>query len=534
MERITILLFIGIVALGLSITTITTADSVQKTILELPFIEEADCEPTITLPSDLLISFNPADGVESYFNFTISQDYEDIIQGYYAGWCVEPAEQMTRNLDHTGEAYSSYDFENMPEFFLYGNERNSEEHQLIWKKINYLLNNIKNETHPIYDACPTNKAELRKDIQDVIWNITTDKSGDELSSCALHIIEHLNNISNNVSLYCPQQYIVILINTHEDQDPDPDPDPDPNPGGGGGNSGGGGYVGNRPPTADGSKNTPFTAVVGEPLTFDGSRSYDYDGTIIEWNWSMGDGSYHLGEIITHTYSHHGTYIVNLHVTDNDRSTDSYQTTAVIVQPNRPPTAPIITGTFICSEKTPYIYSFVSTDPDNDTISYTIDWGDGTDTSTTEYFANNTSATLNHIWEDAGIYTIKLFAKDNYETLSDNVDKTVYVNVNLFHITNDINGYFIDYGKDGNYERFHNNDTGKETTIEQNPDGWYLIDEDNDGSPEYRFHADHGFQAYSTPTNNDSIEEPLNINIIFTIVAVILCIIAIVFIYTRIR
>ena len=533
MERTTILLFIGIVLLGLAITTITAADSVQKTILELPIEGELDCEPPITFPSDRMIDFNPANGIESYFNFTIAQDYEDIIQGYYAGWCVEPSEQMTRNINHTGEAYSSYDFDNMPEFFLYGHERNSADHISIWKKINYLLNNIKNETHPIYDACPTNKEELRKDIQDVIWNITTNKPGDGFSSCALHIIAHLNNESNNIMEYCPQNFFVILIDTYEESDPDPDPDPGPSPGGGGG-SGGGGSVGNRPPKADGSKNTPFTAVVGEPITFDGSRSYDYDGTIIEWNWSLGDGSYQLGEIITYTYQKHGTYTVYLNVTDNDRSTDSDQTTAVIVQPNRPPTTPVLTGELICNKKTPYIYTVVSTDPDNDTISYTLDWGDGSEISTTTFFANNTPVTLNHIWDDAGIFTIKLFSKDPQETLSNSEDITVYVNVNLFYISEETQGYLIDYEQDGSYEEFHNNNTGKETSIQQEPDGWYLIDEDNDGAPEYKYHADHGFQAYSTPTTAEGIEEPLNINIIFTFVAVILCIIAIVFIYTRIR
>lgn len=61
--------------------------------------------------------------------------------------------------------------------------------------------------------------------------------------------------------------------------------------------------------------------VSKQVTFDGSDSYDPDGTITEWRWDPGDGTGYLyGEVVSHTYSSAGDYTVTLRVTDNGGAT----------------------------------------------------------------------------------------------------------------------------------------------------------------------------------------------------------------------
>ena len=70
---------------------------------------------------------------------------------------------------------------------------------------------------------------------------------------------------------------------------------------------------------------PYLAPVGSVFTFDGSASYDLDGTIVSYDWDFGDGtSSGSGDSVTHTYTAPGLYDVVLTVTDDmgAQSTDS--------------------------------------------------------------------------------------------------------------------------------------------------------------------------------------------------------------------
>jgi VCBS repeat-containing protein len=86
---------------------------------------------------------------------------------------------------------------------------------------------------------------------------------------------------------------------------------------------------NDPPVAD--PNGPYTGDEGVPVTFDGSGSFDVDGTIVAYDWDFGDGGTGTGVSPSHTYAAAGTYTVTVTVTDDDGASDSDSSTADIEQ-----------------------------------------------------------------------------------------------------------------------------------------------------------------------------------------------------------
>jgi PKD repeat protein len=56
------------------------------------------------------------------------------------------------------------------------------------------------------------------------------------------------------------------------------------------------------------------------VTFNGTASFDPDGTIVSYAWVFGDGSTGTGATPAHSYSVAGNYVVKLNITDNSGST----------------------------------------------------------------------------------------------------------------------------------------------------------------------------------------------------------------------
>ena len=59
------------------------------------------------------------------------------------------------------------------------------------------------------------------------------------------------------------------------------------------------------------------ADVLETISFDGTGSFDADGSIAAYTWNFGDGTERSGDTVTHAYTSTGTYNVTLSVTDNN-------------------------------------------------------------------------------------------------------------------------------------------------------------------------------------------------------------------------
>ncbi|GAI15343.1 unnamed protein product, partial [marine sediment metagenome] len=221
---------------------------------------------------------------------------------------------------------------------------------------------------------------------------------------------------------------------------------------------------NTPPVANASAGEPYQGFVNSEILFNGTLSHDPDdnGYIKSWEWDFGDGTNGSGEIVIHIYSNPGTYMVALTVTDDKDAEDTDETTAIIGQPNNHPTAPTVDGVTSGDKDTEYTYTAVSTDLDGDNISYIFDWNDGTENTKTEFFGNNTIVNATHTWTSAGVYMLKVSAKDENNALSGTVELMILIDVCYCGSI----GYLIDNNGDGIYDVFSCNETGEKTLVEQ--------------------------------------------------------------------
>ena len=105
--------------------------------------------------------------------------------------------------------------------------------------------------------------------------------------------------------------------------------------------------------------------------------------------------------------------------------------------NLPPNKPTITGESSIKSNTEYTYTFISTDSEEDEISYYIDWGDNTSTGWTRTLPSGEYYNSSHIWIEKGSYIIKAKAKDIYGAESDwatlkvTMPKIKKISINLF-------------------------------------------------------------------------------------------------------
>ena len=79
-------------------------------------------------------------------------------------------------------------------------------------------------------------------------------------------------------------------------------------------------------------NAIFTYEQTDALTigFDGSGSTD-NGSIVSYFWQFGDGSFGVGETVSHTYATPGTYTVLFDITDNENNREAISRFVVVTE-----------------------------------------------------------------------------------------------------------------------------------------------------------------------------------------------------------
>jgi len=278
----------------------------------------------------------------------------------------------------------------------------------------------------------------------------------------------------------------------------------------------GSHTPNISPIANGRG--PYNGKTGRPIQFDGSHSYDTPpGHLVKYAWSFGDGLNNASNTsmnASHVYVKPGVYKVSFTVWDDAGANDTYTTEAAISQADRIPSVPEITGILRGTINKAYNFSILSYDEDGGNISYLLDWGDGTNTTTPSQIAN-TSIQTTHVWTKNGAYWVTGTAIDDQKNSSATAQSLIFIgiqNVGTY-------GYLIDSNGTGTYDGFFSNATQNRTTAQAKGTDQYLIDSNGDNAFDL---------LYTVSTDTATVYKPaptasLNLITIGTLAVVILAI-----------
>ena len=177
---------------------------------------------------------------------------------------------------------------------------------------------------------------------------------------------------------------------------------------------------NQPPTAHAVVN-PLQGPAPLAVNFNASGSTDPEGGNLTYQWAFGDGSSSNGVNTNHTYTNSGTYSAVLTVTDAAGQTDTASYTITVSQHvNQPPVASATATPQQGTAPLTVNFNASATDPENDSLSYSWDFGDNTS-------GNNASAT--HVYANTGTYTAILTVTDSANN-TDTVSLTITVSQNV--------------------------------------------------------------------------------------------------------
>ncbi len=171
---------------------------------------------------------------------------------------------------------------------------------------------------------------------------------------------------------------------------------------------------NQAPTAN--ANGPYSALVGNNISFSSAGSSDPDGTITGYSWDFGDGGTSTAANPSYAYSAAGSYSVSLTVTDDQSATGSNSTTATITVPNtNPPTADFSGSPTTGDAPLAVSFSDLST---NAPTSWSWNFGDG---------ATSTAQNPSHTYANAGSYDVSMIATN--ANGSNTMTKVGYITAN---------------------------------------------------------------------------------------------------------
>jgi len=193
---------------------------------------------------------------------------------------------------------------------------------------------------------------------------------------------------------------------------------------------------NHPPDTPSRPDGPENGFSGVEYTFNTSTD-DPDGDDLYYLFDWGDGDdsgwvgpYSSGSIgsASHSWDAGGEYIIKAKAKDvnNEESEWSSTSTINIVEYNTPPYKPMINGPSNGKVGNSYTYTFSAKDPEGHDVSLYVDWGDDSNTGWLEYVESETDVTLDHIWNEKGIFTIRCKAKDIYNAESEWKEFTVTI------------------------------------------------------------------------------------------------------------
>jgi hypothetical protein len=131
------------------------------------------------------------------------------------------------------------------------------------------------------------------------------------------------------------------------------------------------------------------------------------------NIDTSGGAVNITQINNNCSEYNTKYWWKLNVTDGSLYTTCWYCFTTKSQLNQPPNPPTITGPVKAKIKIVTRYNFTTKDPDDNNVSYFIDWGDNTTSGWVGPYASGATVSQSHTWTTKGTYTIKAKAKDIY-------------------------------------------------------------------------------------------------------------------------
>ncbi len=195
---------------------------------------------------------------------------------------------------------------------------------------------------------------------------------------------------------------------------------------------------NNPPVPQ-TPTGPTTGYVNTSYSFT-STAQDPEGDSISLRFSWGDGDTsnwssfvpnNSNVSLNHTWTNTGYYDIKVQAKDKNGAISGWSgslTIQIQSQTNSPPNKPSIYGSTDCFLNYTYQYSFSAHDPDGDSVSIMISWGNGDTTFWTPFIPSDSVITFNRVWSNTGNYPIYAQAKDKNGNISGWSDKPLSVSV----------------------------------------------------------------------------------------------------------
>jgi|CXWL01.1.fsa_nt_gi ELWxxDGT repeat protein len=157
---------------------------------------------------------------------------------------------------------------------------------------------------------------------------------------------------------------------------------------------------NHPPVANAAG--PYSGVRNQPISFSGAASTDPEPDTLTYAWDFGDGSpAGSGVAPTHAYATMGTFTVTLIV--NDGTTNSTAATSTVTISNQAPVANAGGPYSGVRDQAVAFSGAASTDPDDDALTYSWDFGDGSPAGS--------GVAPTHAYASTGTFTVTLTVND---------------------------------------------------------------------------------------------------------------------------
>ena len=168
---------------------------------------------------------------------------------------------------------------------------------------------------------------------------------------------------------------------------------------------------NEPPVAVATAD-PVEVEPGEPVTFSGAQSTDPNDDPLTYSWMFSDGTYAQGVEVQHPFAEPGMHWAELMVEDGRFATDFAVVDVLVKSANEPPVAalsvepnPAVVGQEVTFHTTG------TGDPDEETLTYTLTFGDGTPSVTGKLFPPYPDLAVKHTYTEPGRYTARLTVSD---------------------------------------------------------------------------------------------------------------------------